>query len=62
MAMVAASGSQAYHMDPLISSDAVPGASMSAQSLDCKKSEMARMVRAIFVCYTPDAYRRNPTN
>ena len=43
MAMVAASGSQAYHMDPLISSAAVAGASMSAQNMD--KSAMERMVR-----------------
>ena len=46
--MVAATGSQAYHMDPLISSAAVAGASMSAehlQNLDCKKTAMERMVR-----------------
>jgi hypothetical protein len=54
MAVAAATGSQAYHMDPLISSAAVAGASMSAQNiqnLDCRKSEMERMVRVKNVYY-----------
>ena len=48
MAMVAATGAGAYHVDPLISSAAVAGASVSASNLECKKNEAARMVRKIF--------------
>ena len=41
MAMVAATGAGAYHVDPLISSAAVAGAS---SNLDCKKNESNKMV------------------
>ena len=41
MAMVAATGAGAYHVDPLISSAAVAGAS---SNLDCKKNDASKMV------------------
>ena len=47
MAMVAGVGAGAYHMDPLISSAAVAGASMTAENLQTTESslnEMAKMV------------------
>ena len=39
--MVAATGAGAYHVDPVISSAAVAGAS---SNLDCKKNDESRMV------------------
>ena len=43
MAMVAATGAGAYHVDPLISSAAVAGASVSASN-QCQKNDAAKMV------------------
>ena len=47
VAMVAATGAGAYHMDPLISSAAVAGASMTASNLDIQRrgaNEISKMV------------------
>ena len=47
MAMVAATGAEACNTDPLISSAAVAGASVSAQNLEYTKSDYSKMVRLV---------------
>ena len=45
MAMVAATGAgAAYNNEPLISSAAVAGASVSAQNISCKQTDFSKMV------------------